>query len=139
MWRWWWLVTGGLVLTPFDKWVPLTWAGQWAGTHVWRGGSGVRPSALLEILLLPGWCWVITRGPSPSLSQMFLHFQERPCISCFPVHMCLLAPAAGEAGASPAQAWHPPGPHCSSSCLATALASAKPHPLYLLGERLSQE
>lgn len=56
-------------------------------------------------------------------------------MSSFPVHMCPLAPAAGEAGASPAQAWHHPGPHCSSSCQATALASAN-HTLYnCLGER----
>ena len=56
-------------------------------------------------------------------------------MSSFPVHMCPLAPAAGEAGASPAQAWHHPGPHCSSSCQATALASANHTRYNCLGER----
>ena len=90
------------MLTPFCKWVPLTWAGQWAGPHVWRGGSGVRPSALLEILLLPGWCWVVARGPSPPLTDV-LAFSGEALRELLP---CPYAPA----GSSSRGGWCEPSP-----------------------------
>lgn len=83
-----------LVLTPFCKWVPLTWAGQWAGPHVSQEAASACspcPPGNLAVARMA----LVCSGPLPPSLTSVLAFSGEALRGLLP---CPYVPAGSAAG-----------------------------------------